>query len=229
MACMEHKYSHKDLTWLLRKWGLEGLGAFWYMVELVSESESGYLEMSESAMDDLGFELRTGIDLTKIIHECADRGIASIDGETFSFPFVREEMEKAERLKARNRANAQKRWGKKSLDVLQPMPIDNDWLEVINGFKEVQPNPDFKELQRLEDYYSDLGKEMILHAIKLTKQIQFPNSRYLFGVLDRCIKLNITDVAEAEKYSEEMRQKRQAKEPEPKQEQEQKEEIRWLD
>lgn len=111
---MKEYFSHdfnarndKKIISLIMKCGLEGLGAFWCIVEMLYE-ESGYLKIEE--YERITFELRSNNDLIKSV--IFDFDLFKNDGEKFWSESVLERLKLRMDKSEKARQSVEKRWGK---------------------------------------------------------------------------------------------------------------------
>jgi hypothetical protein len=97
--------SDKKIISLMMKSGLEGVGAYWCIIEMLYE-EGGYLLRSE--YDRISFELRCSNDLVKQVVEGFD--LFNFEGDNFTSKSVQKRLKEREEKSQKARNSVEKRW-----------------------------------------------------------------------------------------------------------------------
>lgn len=103
--------AHDDpkLVDLLQEFGLEGVGAFWMICELMHQNATAML--SHSRRNAIAFQLHTDSDkLAKIIDFCVDTGLFESDGKNFWSIRLQRDREQLDKISEANSRNAKTRW-----------------------------------------------------------------------------------------------------------------------
>jgi len=124
----------KKLVNAFMKYGLESIGAYWCIVEMLYE-EFGYLPLSE--YERITFELRTNNELIKYL--IFDSGLFKNDGEKFWSESAIERLKLRSEKSEKARKSIETRWNKNNdTNVLQSN--DNRNTNKVNESKEKETN-----------------------------------------------------------------------------------------
>lgn len=197
------------VTKLRAKYGMEGYGCYFAMLEMFS-SESGHsLDYSQEQFEAIAYDLRCGIDVKNLIDKCIEVGLFCTDGERFwSDSFNRRfdaAAEKARRWSEKSKKGAEARWAAKraaqkhaekqpeetekpaSNDGFSLDGLDPDWVRFVQTYEQnigLIPHGGSKAGQLLEDYYSELGADAMCKAVEATNIAHPDNpSRFILAIL----------------------------------------------
>lgn len=188
---------------LRAKYGMEGYGCFFASLEMFSMESSHSLPYSQDQFDAMAYEFRCSFQCKEFVDKCIEIGLFSTDGERFwSEAFNRRIEEKKQRAKKRSdsaRVGAEARWNakrearakkvqKQSEDILSLEGQDENWRKFVNYYESnlgFIPCGGSSSEKALEDYYEELGLEVMQKAVDVTAAAHVEGSpeRYLLAVL----------------------------------------------
>lgn len=110
----------QKITKIRAKYGIEGYGCYFVMLEMMSAERERRLDYSDDFFDAIAYDLRLGFDLKSFVDDCIKVGLFSSDGAVFwSESFDRRCKEASDKAAARSSAAAKAaaaRW-RKALDM----------------------------------------------------------------------------------------------------------------
>lgn len=209
------------ITKIRAKYGIEGYGCYFVMLEMMSAERDRRLDYSDDFFDAIAYDLRLGFDLKSFIDDCIKVGLFSSDGTVFwSESFDRRCKEASDKAAARSSAAskaAAARW-KKALDMRtqcdcnafamqtheEPDPFsmngsDPEWMRVALCYEQnIGLIPNGVAFQQLYSFFSDMGADVVCEAIKTTNKLQPDNPyRFLVSVLNRWVEKGIKTIEQA--------------------------------
>ena len=208
-------------TKIRAKYGIEGYGCYFVMLEMMSAERERRLDYSDDFFDAIAYDLRLGFDLKSFIDDCIKVGLFSSDGTVFwSESFDRRCKEASDKAAARSSAAskaAAARW-KKALDMRkqcdsnanalqtheEPDPFsmdgsDPEWMRVALCYEQnIGLIPNGVAFQQLYSFFSDMGADVVCEAIKTTNKLQPDNPyRFLVSILNRWVEKGIKTIEQA--------------------------------
>lgn len=115
-----HARTDPKMVRLIMEYGMEGVGIYWCIVEMLYES-GGYIDLSEC--ERIAFELRTDSErIAAIVHT----NLFCIAGEKFYSETALNRLEKREEKSRKATTSAQSRWGSNSKDDANAMRTQCD-------------------------------------------------------------------------------------------------------
>lgn len=219
---------------LRTRYGIEGYGCFFALLEMISEAPEHALEYNEEQFATIAYDLRVSFDIREFIDKCVEFGLFCRNGEkVWSESFDRRLAESAEKSASRSnaaKAAAAARWKnrkKESEGNASAMPaqsdgiaegitldgIDPEWLRVVQAYESnIGLMPYGASLDKLTSYFDDMGADVLIEAIKETNLAQVNNPMiYLCAILDRWMKLGVDSLEKAKAASQDHERKAKAR------------------
>ena len=204
---------------LRAKYGMEGYGCYFAMLEMFSsESGNGHsLDYSQEQFDAITYDLRSSLDVKEFIDKCIEVGLFQTDGERFwSESFNRRFDEVAQKARERSE-KAQKavnaRWAKRKAasesekpknepeDMFSIDGLDPDWVRFVQTYEQnigLIPHGGSKSGQLLEDYYNELGADVMCKAVEETNLAHPDNpERFILAILKNWAELGVKTLEQA--------------------------------
>lgn len=215
---------------LRTRYGIEGYGCFFALLEMISEAPEHALEYNEEQFATIAYDLRVSFDIKEFIDKCVEFGLFCRNSEkVWSESFDRRLAESAEKTASRSnaaKAAAAARWKnrkKESESNASAMPthsnskaegftldgIDTEWLRVVQAYESnIGLIPYGASLDKLTSYYDDMGADVLIEAVKITNLAQAGNPiQYLCGILENWIKAGVDSIEKARAASQDHERK----------------------
>ena len=205
---------------LRMKYGIEGYGCFFALLEMFSEVPEHALQYDEEQFEAISYDLRTNIVVQDFIDRCIELELFQCDGSRFwSESFNRRLAESAERSNSRSSAAskaAAARWGKRkkqcdsnahamqthcdnNAEAFSVDGLDPDWVRFVQVYEQnLGLIPYGASLDKLTSYYEDMGADVLIEAVKATNLAQANNPMsYMCAILDNWAKAGVDSLEKA--------------------------------
>lgn len=191
-----------------RKYGMEGYGIFFALLEMLYSDSKNQLPYSDEQFDSMAYDFHTGINMRQYVDDCVEYELFDTDGEVFWSPSMRRriaEQEAKTKSKSEARAAAARaRWNKAKGVEQEPEQIpeslaayDQEWLKVVQSYEsEIGMMPVGTTLETIQDYYKEIGADIIVLAIQETNKAG-ASSAYLLKILKSWTEAGVRTVAQA--------------------------------
>lgn len=201
------------ITKIRVKYGMEGYGCYFALLEMFSSQSDCKLEYSTESFEAIAYDLRLSFNMQDFVDKCIEIGLFVSDGRRFwSEPFNRRYRETIEKAAARSAAaskGAAKKWEKwreknannsdmesiatteqqeQERDIPDPRSLDSidpNWLQVAKCYEQnIGLLPMGVAAGELISYCDDLGPDVMCKAIEITNRAQPDNPKaYLNAIL----------------------------------------------
>lgn len=223
-------------------YGLEGYGLYWAIIEMMRNEEDYKLELSKNTYRAIKTLTNTEINIEKYIKDCIEdyRLFREADNKFFSNSLLRR-MTEYEKKREVNKKNGML-GGRPKKTEIKPNGYEIKTEKNQNKIKEskekenkindtavsdscvdgLQEIIEFYNnnigmitpfgLEILSDYANEIGKELVILAMKKSVEANKRTIQYIKGILNNWSKKGIKTLLEAEKEDEEFRNKNNTKE-----------------
>lgn len=211
------------VTKLRAKYGMEGYGCYFAILEMFSSESSHRLDYSQEQFEAIAYDLRCSFDVKEFTDKCVELGLFCSDGEQFwSESFNRRfdaATEKARRWSEKSRKGAEARWAAKRAQKeaeplpekaeAEPMPddvfsidgLDPNWVRFVQTYEQnigLIPHGGSRSGQLLEDYYNELGADVMCKAVEETNLAHPDNpARFILAILKNWAEKGVKTVEQA--------------------------------
>lgn len=208
------------VTKLRVKYGMEGYGCFFAILEMFSSEAEHSLDYSQEQFDALAYDFRCSFDVKEFVDKCVEVGLFGTDGVRFwSDSFNRRRTEAEEKIKRwadKSKKGAEARWAKKRAQEQaepkkdEPEPpdpysldgLDPDWLRFVQAYEQnigMLPHGGSKAGQLIVDYFNELGADVMCRAVEETN-LKHPDNpaRYVLAVLSKWADMGVKTAEQAE-------------------------------
>lgn len=154
------------------KLGMEGVGVYWCIVEMLYE-ENGYLQISE--YERISYELQTKIECIKSVIECFD--LFENDGENFWSESALNRLSIREEKSCKNRNSVNIRWNKQRDNQLLNKKEDTNVLQTGYNCNTIKERKGKEKKGNKEEIDKEIFKEIILKEnlteLEISNTIEF--------------------------------------------------------
>lgn len=207
------------VTKLRTKFGMEGYGCYFALLEMFSTESSHRLDYSQEQFDAIAYDLHCTLNVKEFIDKCLEVGLLQTDGETFwSEPFNRRlevTAAKAQRRSEKSQKAANARWARTKQEeppVTQPPAppedtflldsLNQDWVRFVQTYEQnlgLIPHGGTKTGQLIVDYFDELGADVMCKAVEITNLSQPDKpASFLLAILKNWASLGVKTVEQAE-------------------------------
>lgn len=146
-------FSDPKLRKLRGKYGMEGYGIYWALLEALRREDGYRLDNDDEYLESLAYDFRTEINMREFVDDCIRWGLFDTDEESFFSPSLirrtEEAAEKKEELSRKRRAAINQRWHRDEEPVdcvssdsnamqADTNEIQIDTNDIQNGYKTIQ-------------------------------------------------------------------------------------------
>lgn len=205
------------VTKLRTKFGMEGYGCYFALLEMFSTESAHRLDYSQEQFEAIAYDLHCTLNVKEFIDKCLEVGLLQTDGETFWSESFNRRLEaataKAKRRSEKSQKAANARWSraKQESQVLSPIPqedilsldsLNQDWVRFVHVYEQnlgLIPHGGTKTGQLIEDYFDELGADVMCKAVEVTNLAQ-PDKPAVFmlAILKKWVELGVKTVEQAE-------------------------------
>lgn len=207
------------VTKLRTKYGMEGYGCYFALLEMFSTESAHRLDYSQEQFDAIAYDLHCTLDVKEFIDKCLEVGLLQTDGETFWSESFNRRLEvtavKAQRRSEKSQKAAIARWGKTKQeerqaaqhqspkdDILSIDSLNQDWVRFVKVYEQnlgLIPHGGTKTGRLIADYFDELGADVMCKAVEATNLAQ-PDKPAVFmlAILKNWVELGVKTVEQAE-------------------------------
>lgn len=207
------------VTKLRTKFGMEGYGCYFALLEMFSTESAHRLDYSEEQFDAIAYDLHCTLNVKEFIDKCLEVGLLQTDGETFWSESFNRRLEataiKAQRRSEKSQKAANARWGRTKQeespaqpptaqqgDIISVDSLNQDWVRFVQVYERnlgLIPHGGTKTGQLIADYFDELGADVMCKAVEVTNLAQ-PDKPAVFmlAILKNWAELGVKTVEQAE-------------------------------
>ena len=202
------------VTKLRTKFGMEGYGCYFALLEMFSTESSHRLDYSQEQFEAIAYDLHCTLDIREFIDKCLEIGLLQTDGETFWSEAFNRRLEaasvKAQRRSEKSQKAANARWKKTRQeepnapkeDILSLDSLNQDWVRFVKVYEKnigLIPHGGTKTGQLIADYFDELGVDVMCKAVEVTNTSQ-PDKPAVFmlAILKNWAELGVKTIEQAE-------------------------------
>lgn len=205
------------VTKLRTKFGMEGYGCYFALLEMFSTESAHRLDYSQEQFEAIAYDLHCTLNVKEFIDKCLEVGLLQTDGETFWSESFNRRLEaataKAKRRSEKSQKAANARWSraKQESQVLSPIPqedilsldsLNQDWVRFVKMYEQnlgMIPHGGTKTGQLIADYFDELGVDVMCKAVEITNLAQADNpAPFMLAVLKNWVERGVKNVEQAE-------------------------------